>query len=614
MEDKKGKKYQQSFPLRARFNYWFDNRIAKGSLGLIRVLVVVTIAFAVLMGLLIVIFKANTGGIGSSVWDSIATVINEEMPYSEDGTPLYIIIMSITAIAGVLFASVLIGLITSAIEGKIDGLKRGNSLVLEKGHIILLGFYPGEYTLLRQLILAAAGRPACVVVVDNLDREQMESDIEENIDVPKNFRIICRTADITSPASLEKCSVETCQTIIVSPTDDRRTTKAILAVSSLLEEKGVPEISVNAIISKDAYRFPPSLAEANNISTLPTNSILAKMIAHSCTQTGLSQTFREVFNFEGSEFYLVSLPECEGRTIMDLAIHLNHAVPTGVFRDDKMILNPPFGFILRNSDRLLVFSEDSISAKLEKEPAKLKEVEEFTIQNDEEVSNVVIIGYNETLPSILHELPENVSNVYLVGLDALKEYRDVLQRVAAERKILLHIHQGNPDSEEVLLELATMANHFIILNDHDCDPEDADMKAMFLLLNLRELRNQHGLDYNITVEMQKEHNQKLVNHGDHTDFLVSSNMSSLILVQLAESPELIDVFREILSNRGNELYLKSIGTPGQYTVRDLRRIALKRGYVLLGYMDKDKNSTFNPPLDETVMLTKEDRIIVLGER
>ena len=38
---------KRSFPLRDRFQYWFDNRIAKGSLRLIRALIAVSVAFAV---------------------------------------------------------------------------------------------------------------------------------------------------------------------------------------------------------------------------------------------------------------------------------------------------------------------------------------------------------------------------------------------------------------------------------------------------------------------------------------------------------------------------------------------------------------------------------------
>ena len=617
MKKESQKSEQRAFSLKSRFSYWFDNRMTKGSLGLIRILIIASVMLAVIMGILIIIFGFSEVGEGASViWDSIATLINAEMPAFEDGGAGYVILMTVTAIAGVLFTSVLIGIITSAIEEKIDNLKRGNSFVLEKGHIVLLGFYPGEYTLLNQLILAAAGKSACVVVAEDMEREEMEHNISENLDIPKNFRSVCRTVDITDPTSLEKCSVETCKTVIVSPTDDMRTIKAVLAVSALLEEKGVPEISVNAIISKDEYRFPPSIAEANNITTLQTNSILAKMIAHSCTQTGLSEAFREIFNFEGSEFYLVSLPGIDGISFEELMVRVSDAIPTGVFRDGKVIMNPPGDYILRDSDRILVFAEERDSAKLETEIIELPEIPERFIDHSKASTNTVIIGHNETLPIILYELPENVSRVYLVGQEMTEKEREVLSQIASARNISLIDYQGNPHSEKVLFDLAQMAEHIVILNDHDSDTEEADMEASFLLLNLRDIRKRFDLRFNITVEMQKEHNQKLVGRGDHTDFLVASSMSSLILAQLAESPELIDVFREILSNKGNELYLKNVGSmglAGKYEIRNLRRIMLKQGYILYGHLDAEKNSRFNLPLNEEITLKKEDHLIVLGE-
>ena len=450
-----------------------------------------------------------------------------------------------------------------------------------------------------------------------MEREEMEQNIRENLDVPKNFRIVCRTADITDPASLEKCSVETCETIIINPTDDLRTIKAVLAVSALLDEKGVPEISVNAIISKNEYRFPPSLVETNNISTFQTNSILAKMIAHSCTQTGLSEAFKEIFNFEGSEFYLINIPGTNGITFEELMCSLTGAVPAGILRENKVTINPPASFQLQENDKVLVFSEESGSAEFIK--TDLTEIcidAAIQMKDEEDSTNIVIIGHNETLPIILNELPENISQVYLAGQNMTTEEQEELQSIASERNLALHYFPGNPHSEKMLCKLAQMAEHIVILSNHDMDPEEADMEVMFLLLNLRDIRKRFDLKFNITVEMQKEHNQKLVGRGDHTDFLVSSSMSSLILAQLAESPELLNVFREILSNEGNELYLKNAGKihlTGYYTVRELRRIFLKHGYILIGYLDAEKNSRFNLPLDETMTLTEEDSLIVLGE-
>ena len=612
---KRNRNKNENFTLKNRFRYWFDNRMTKGSFGLIRILIAFSILLAVFVaGLIIVLGFSEEGEEAATFWDSIATVINAWMPSFEDGSPGYLILMSLVAIAGLLFTSVLIGIITSAIEEKIDTLKRGNSIVLEKDHIVVLGFYPGEYTLLNQLILAAAGKPGCVVIAEDMDREEMEQYIDENLDVPKNFRIVCRTADITDPASLDKCSIETCKTVIVSPTDDMKTIKSVLAVSALLADRGIRGISVNAIISKNEYRFPVSLAEANNITTLQTNRILAKMIAHSCTQTGLSETFREVYNYEGCEFYLATLSGIEGMTFEELMLRTTGAVPVGVLRSGRVLMNPSSTYNLHEEDRILVFAEEADSARLI--PAtdeELWEAEELVIR-DEEATDTVIIGHNETLPIILRELPMNVSNVHLAGMEVSEEEKKEFEQIAEERKLILHFLPGDPKSERVLFEIAQMAEHIVILNDHEREAEEADMEAIFLLLNLRDLRKRYKLSFNITVEMQKEHNQKLVGRGDHTDFLVASSMASLILAQLAESPELNSVFHELLSNEGNELYLKRVdlmGLVGRHDIRSLRHILLNCGFILIGLLDSNKKSRYNLPLDESVLLREEDNLIVL---
>ena len=617
MEKDKKKAVKKGFTLKQRFSYWFDNRIAEGSLGLIRILIVFSVLLVLMIAGLIMLFGLSEEGEGGAVlWDSIATVINAWMPYSSDGSIGYLILMSCAAIGGVLFTSILIGIITSSIEEKVTALKKGNSHVIEEDHLIVLGLYPGEYTLLQQLIFASEGKPVCIVIADEADREEMEQNIRENLKVPKNVRIVCRTADITDPASLEKCSLETCRTVIVSPTEDMKTIKVILAAAALLEEKQAPQISVNAILTRNEYSFPPSLERAHNITTLKTNAILSKMIAHSCTQTGLSETFREIFNFEGSEFYLTGFDGIGGMTFEEIMIRTDRAVPSGVFRNGSILVNPPADFVLEEDDKILVFAEESDAAILRKDAPPGKKLREAVMTRSEEETDIVILGRNETLPVILKELPENVSTVWLVCPDIPEKEKNRLLTAGEARNLNLRFYEEDPESEDYLEKLARMAGHVVILGDHEKDPEQADMDVIFLLLNLRELRRDLGLDYNITVEMQKEHNQKLAGSGESTDYLVTSSMSSLILAQLAESPALIDVFREILSNEGNELYLKqtgSMGLTGTFTGRDLRRIMLREGYIFLGHLDGKKGSRFNIPLDEEIRLDGKDHLIVFGE-
>ena len=618
MREKKGRP-KNKYTLKQRFQYWFDSHMTKGAIGIVMTFIAVTILIAIFMGILII----NLGFVEetryeATIWDSITHVINTDMPLFDDGSLGYLCLMTVSALLGLLFTSVLIGTITNAIEVKLEALRNGNSLVIEKNHIVVLGFYPGEYTLLRQLILSADGKPACVVVAEDMVRTEMEECIDNNLKVPDNFRIVCRKADITDPASLAKCSIDTCKTVIVSPTDDIRTVKAVLAASKLLKKKNIEGISVNAII-KGEYAFPPSIAKANNISTLPTNYIMATMIAHSCTQNGLSETFKQIFDFNGSEFYLITLPGISGLSFEEVMFRTDGGIPAGVCRNNSITLNPPASFIIEDGDLLLVFSEEKDSTSLGNLEMKPLSVPEIPAVTAEDSTNTVIIGHNESLPVILSELPENVSHVYLAGWDPAEVEHEALEMAASARNLSLTYYSGDLNSESVLLDLAHIAEHIVILNGHDFNDDsvqDADMESIITLLNLRDIRTRYNLDFNITVEMMNEHDQGLVDVDDHTDFLVSSSISSLILAQLSESPHLIEVFQELLTNKGNELYLKKASRmklTGEYSFRTLRRLLLRNDYILLGYLDADKRSFFNCPSDKMITLTEKDELIVIGK-
>ncbi|MBR4204377.1 MAG: hypothetical protein IKQ92_02775 [Clostridia bacterium] len=599
-----------------RFLYWLDNRISGGSMGLIRLLAIMSIFIVLLIALVIVLFQLNgEDGFLAAFWDSAATVINAWMPSFEDGGIVYLILMSLAAIAGLFITSILIGIISSGIEEKITSLKRGSSAVVEEDHIIVLGFYPGEYTLLQQLVLAAAEEPCCIVVADDIEQEEMQQYIADNVEKPKNVRIICRTVDIFDPKALERCALSACRSVIISPTDDYRTTKALLAVSAVIGQD-TSSVRVGAVVSKAEYRFPPSIAEKHNVTTLQTSEVVAKIIAHSCTQCGLSETFREVFNFEGCELYAVPL-EAGGMTFGELALRVDCAVPVGICTRDGIRINPPRDTVIGEGERILVFTEEDDTAKLV-EAAKTRE---FAVDPERRAEKrpekVTVIGGLESLDTVLYELPENVSEVTINT--AREPDREAVAAAIAKRKnpFAVNFSHSNLLRDDALTRLALKSEHIVILSDYEKGDDEADMDTIFLLLNLRDIRIRRGLSFSITAEMRKEHNQHLVVTDDNTDFVVSSNMSSLILAQLAESPELIDAFRELISNRGNELYLMEAGEmmcAGKKTTAEIRRIALEQRMIVIGYIDAEtRESVFNPPLNEELELGEKDSLIVLAE-
>ena len=603
--------------LKDRLAYWFDTHMQKGSIALIKLLAIVTALAIGLVTLVLVLLGYSEAKYGTDVfWDGFATIINAWMPYYSDGDGSidYLIVMAVAAIIGLLITSVLIGIISNAIEEYIEGLKDGKSTVLENDHVVILGFTQGDYTLIKQIVLASGTDKRAVVIASDVSSEEMRDAIYDNVDIPKNIKMIFRTIDIYDPASLEKLSLSTCKHIIISPMDDNKTIKALLAVSLLINSNDNEKVRVSALVSKNEHRFPETVAAKHNVTTIQMRNAIARMVAHSCSQSGLSDAFREVFSFEGNEFYYREMSEAAGMSFADLSYRMDNAVPIGIIHEGKMMLNPDKDIKIAEGDRVIIFAEESDLAVITEQ--NYHEVPMSRYRSSESSRKVAIIGYNGSFKLVYRELADTISEVVVAGIpDEKKDTVLKLYDGSTNRKITLF--EDDIDEVENMVELAKSVDHVVLLSDHTLDDEDADIQSIFRIMRFRDIRTKYDLKFNITAEMRKKSNLNLIREEEHMDYVVASNMSSLFLAQLCENYELDDLFKEILANRGNELYLKKakdFGCDGVYTTQQLRNLALSNNSVLLGYLRADNyESFFNPGLNEEIKLGAEDSLIVLSE-
>lgn len=605
---------------RERFQYWFDNHMAAGTRGMTWMLAgTMVLLVCLLAGAAMIFHVPEERGLLTALWDSLAAIVNADVPSSEEGDVSYVVLMAISAAIGLLFTSVLIGIINNAIEEKLAMLRKGNSMVLEKDHTVVLGFMRGEYALISQLVLAAEGKDACIVIAEAMDREEMEEAILENVAVPENVRIICRRVDICDPNALAICSLETCRNIVVAPGENGRTLKTVLAVTSLLGEEEKEKIHIVAAVSKDEYMLPVNMAGKNGVLMLQTYDVAARVIAHACTQPGLSEAFTDIFNFEGSELYLCQLPGSEGKSFAQLMNCVDGGIPLGICRNGVIMLHPSVEEVVEQGDTVLMFAETEESAHL----TQREEIRLFTVNDaveEEPEGSVLIVGFGEALDTVLQELPENIYKIRIASFPG-QEGSALLECVEQYPERKISVVQKDLAQESVLEELAQKTDHVILLSNYEIEEEAADIQIIRLLLRLRDIKTRLGLDFTITAEMRREGNRNLVVEDDLTDFIVASNMSSMILAQLVENPLLYGVFYELLSNVGNEIYLKTAASLGcdrvERTIAEMRMKALSRGYLLLGYIGEGSKSCavhLNPPLEERVILSPEERLIVIGEQ
>ncbi len=604
---------KRNYTLKQRIQYWFDEQISAGTARMIRALAFVSLLMIFLLALCAILFSKND--FFGYLWDSFTYMINASIPSVEDGGNdyVYILLMSIAGLIGLLLTSVLIGILTTGVEEKLNQLRQGTSLVLENDHTVILGFNPGAYELIRELCLATPGIKRSILVAGTEDKTVMENLLLENVDIPDEVKLICRSIDLTSIPALSCCSIPFCKNVIINEQDDIMSIKILLAVTALLRNYPEAHVQVATFISHERNLIPAYVAGDQQVIVLPMQDITARLIAHTCTQIGIAEVFQELLTFEGADLYFSAIPQLIGRTFEECSLMLDQATPIGILHSGKTFLNPKGSTVLAQDDQLIFLADTKDSATLLSQPLYSTADVPDPLPKDTD-GYILIIGCNSLLPDITSELEEITSHLLLANITD-DMWIELSQFPHVER-----IEDAQLQGKQ-LERLLDQVNHVILLRDEALDKNAADDIVMLFLLRLRELRSRTGLRFKLTAEMNLEQNKTLVQNEEYADFIIASDISSMMMAQIAENPALFPIFRELLSNQGNELYLVPARTltRSKEVLRhaDLRARAAQRDAIYLGYACYDEtaglNVVLNPPLTETITLHRQDGIILLAE-
>ena len=131
-------------PLRERLTYWFDNRMSEGFLPKVRLLLLITLLFVLLMGTLAALAHGHLSGkMGEDFLRTVMYALGKGGALTTEDTSisiLYFAVMLITILYCMFFSAILIGLINNALRSKVEELGKGHSKVIEEGHTLILGF------------------------------------------------------------------------------------------------------------------------------------------------------------------------------------------------------------------------------------------------------------------------------------------------------------------------------------------------------------------------------------------------------------------------------------------------------------------------------------------
>ena len=606
---------------RQRIRYWFDYVMSRGTIAMSILLFVVVLTIVCIIGL-VAFLVAEEGSLGSQMWASFMHTLDAGTLAGNDTTNIpYVILMTVSTLCGLFVTSILIGIISTGVESRLNSLRKGTTPVQEERHTVIIGFDSGIYSILTELIEANANhKNSCIVVLGQQPKEEMEEAIATHIPHTKTTRIICRSGSLHEAHALALCAAESCRSVILNIHEDAETVKAILALSAYLKGKTLvcPELRFVAAIEDDQYLETARIAGEGRGVFIHVKDAIARIIAHTCRQHGLAQVLTDLFSFSGNELYFESVPAMEGKSFREVLLCFSNATAVGLCSGGQVFLNPPMDMQVGKGDYLILLEEDDGAYTLSPSGKQAVSATGHSQSKTAQASDhLIVLGSNDKLPIILSEYDQYVApgtTVLIVDDDLdssrLSTYRNLDVSVCSQ-----------PVTRRLLSEfLGGKAQNILLLNDDSLEPERSDSQTLLRLILLRDISDQSGRHFTITTEMHSVDNQRLASQARVDDFVIGANFSSLLMAQISENPLIAPLIADILDESGSELYLKPaedyipVGIPVDSC--RLTECAASKGEIYIGYRHiaaSGPRIIINPPKNETIVFTEGDQVIVIAE-
>ena len=608
--------------LHEQLRYWIDCMLSKGPVAMSVLLFAITAGIVLFIGIMASLVS-DEGGIIYETWQSLMYTLDAG---TLSGAPTdnipYLFLMFLATLCGLFLTSLLIGIISTSVESKLSNLRKGTSVVQEVGHTLIIGFDNNIYSILNELIEANSNKKnACIVVLCQQEKGIIEDAISSHITNKSNTRIICRSGVLHEAYALERCSVETCKSVIINVHDDKETIKILLALATYTKNKNLsnPDLRFIASIEELQYIEAANIAGEGRSAIIYSNDAIARIISNTCRQHGLSQVLTELFNFTGNELYFEKIPELTGKTFKEATMSFSNAVAVGLVSGGNVKLNPPMDTEIKKDDEIILLEFDDGSFNYHPE----KNVDESKISNKKKTpasvsQHLIILGSNNKLQTILSEYSKYVEpNTHVTIVDNTpsksiqKEFDNLEISVCTEEitRDLLYSLLSNDNNNNILL-----------LNDDSHDAEISDSQTLLRLLLLRDIADNTGLDFSITTEMRSIDNQRLASQARVDDFVIGSNFANLIMAQISENPNIMPLIEDLLDESGSEMYMKPISDYVQLGVAVdsyiLTESAARKGEIYLGYKKNNctKNDVIvNPDKNAPLIFEENDQIVVIAE-
>ncbi|MEI7797932.1 MAG: hypothetical protein WCI68_04135, partial [Actinomycetes bacterium] len=263
-------------------------------------------------------------------------------------------------VCSVLTGAAMISYITSLTNKKIGDLRKGKGPVVEKDHIMILGWGPQVYSILQQLDIANENNSGVVLIVAPVAIDTMTEELDTRVGKLKHTKVVVRSLDPANPKTLADMNIAAARSVIVLASAKGGVPTAITGVLAVLANLPVDaKTVVVADINDEAASVALMRSTAGRVVTVQTQQLIAQVTAHACRQPGLAAIYLDLLDFEGNEIYYAPAGLSAGHMFGEALLGYSGAALIGIRRaDETVMLAPPMNTVISSDDFVIVIAED----------------------------------------------------------------------------------------------------------------------------------------------------------------------------------------------------------------------------------------------------------------
>ena len=291
-----------------KIKYKFDNFVSQGTISMIKGLGVITLIVITLFGGFLLALGLHPDhednfNIFESVWVNLTHALDPGVLGNHDENWPFRMFMLLTTVLGLVIISTLIGLVSNGILTKLEVLRKGRSFVIEKDHVLILGWSSKIFTIIPELVEANENQKRGVVVIlADMDKVVMEDEIKDKVGSTGNTQVICRTGNPIDVHDLQIANPFETKSIVILDKDnensDSQIIKTIVAIVTNPNRREEPYHITAEIEDKKNFDVAKMVGK-DEVELILSDEIISKIMVQTSRQSGLSVVYQDLMDFDG---------------------------------------------------------------------------------------------------------------------------------------------------------------------------------------------------------------------------------------------------------------------------------------------------------------------------